>query len=45
MGDRISSGMQEEIEYAKRIFIPILYVSEENVQEKIKIRQKDDILK
>lgn len=45
MGDRISSGMQEEIEYAKRIFIPILYVSEEKVQEKIKIRQKDDILK
>ncbi len=45
MGDRISSGMQEEIECAKKALIPILYVSEEKVREKIKIRQQDDILK
>lgn len=41
MGNTISSGMQEEIDCAKKYSMPILYVSEEMVQEKDKIRQQD----
>ena len=44
MGNTISSGMREEIELAKKFFLPIIYVSEEMVQEKVKIRQQDHIL-
>lgn len=41
MGNTISSGMQEEIDCAKKLFMPIFYVSEEMVQENIKIRQQN----
>lgn len=41
MGNTISSGMREEIELAKKLVMPIFYVPEEQVQEKVKIRQQD----
>lgn len=44
MGSTISAGMQEEINLAKKFYLPILYVSEEMVQEKVKIRQHDRLL-
>ena len=44
LGNTISSGMQEEIDLAKKLYMPIFYVSEEMVQEKIKIRQQDCLL-
>lgn len=44
VGSTISSGMREEIELAKKLYMPIFYVPEEQVQEKVKIRQQDRLL-
>lgn len=44
VGNTISSGMREEIELAKKLYMPIFYVLEEQVQEKVKIRQQDRLL-
>lgn len=44
VGSTISSGMQEEIELAKKLYMPIFYVPEEQVREKVKIRQQDRLL-
>ena len=44
VGNTISSGMREEIELAKKFYMPIFYVLEEQVQEKVKIRQQDRLL-
>ena len=44
VGNTISSGMREEIELAKKLYMPIFYVPEEQVQEKVKIRQQDRLL-
>ena len=44
LGGTISSGMREEIELAKKLYMPIFYVPEEQVREKVKIRQQDRLL-
>lgn len=44
VGSTISSGMREEIELAKKLYMPIFYVPEEQVREKVKIRQQDRLL-
>ena len=44
MGSAIFSGMREEMELAKKLYMPIFYVPEEQVQEKVKIRQQDRLL-
>ena len=36
VGSTISSGMREEIELAKKLYMPIFYVPEDMVQEKLK---------
>ena len=36
VGSTISSGMREEIELAKKLYMPIFYVPEDMVQEKVK---------
>ena len=45
VGSTISSGMREEIELAKKLYMPIFYVPEDMVQEKVKIRQQDHLLR
>ena len=44
MGSAIFSGMREEMELAKKLYMPIFYVSDEMVQDKVKIRQQDRLL-
>ena len=44
MGSAIFSGMREEIELAKKLYMPIFYVPEEQVREKVKIRQQNRLL-
>lgn len=41
MGSTISTGMREEIDLAKKLYLPILYVPEEMIQENTKIRCRD----
>ena len=36
MGSAIFSGMREEMELAKKLYMPIFYVSDEMVQDKVK---------
>ena len=42
MGNRISEGMQSEINYAKNEHIPIFHITDELVQSGYKIRQEDE---
>ena len=44
MGSAIFSGMREEMELAKKLYMPIFYVSDEMVQDKVKVRQQDRLL-
>ena len=36
MGSAIFSGMREEMELAKKLYMPIFYVSDEMVQDKVR---------